>query len=231
MMQWSKQELSERISEIREKVSAAAVSASRNPAEIQIMAVTKTVPPEKVNFAYEEGIRLFGENRVQEYLSKEEQYEIPLGLFHFIGHLQTNKVKYIIEKVSCIESVGSLKLAEEIDRRASSAGIIMPILLEVNIASELSKSGFLPDKLDESLRRISEFEHISIQGLMCIPERGEGDYWFQKTQELFLEYQALNLPHTFFHTLSMGMSEDYEAAIRNGSTIVRLGRAMFGERG
>lgn len=222
--------LTARIAKIRERVAESAAVFGRSPDEIQIMAVTKTVPPERVREAWKNGITLFGENRVQEYMDKRDAYGIPDSLFHFIGHLQTNKVKYIIDKVSCIESVSSVKLAEEIERRASALNKRMPVLLEVNIAGEDSKSGFHISEIHEAALRISEFGHLSLSGLMCIPKPGEGDYWFQKTAELFQSLSEHKLPGSDFRFLSMGMSEDYEAAIRNGSNIVRLGRILFGER-
>lgn len=217
------------IREIRERIAAAAAFSGRSADAVQLMAVTKTVTPERINAAYEAGIRLFGENRVQEYMDKREQYSFPDEQVHFIGHLQTNKVKYIIDKVSMIESVGSVKLAQEIERRADAAGIVMPVLLEVNIAAEATKSGFSESELSEAVKALQSLPHIRVQGFMCIPEQGNGEYYFAKMKERFeaVRSQHPNLP---LHTLSMGMTGDYEAAIRQGSTLVRIGSGIFGAR-
>lgn len=212
------------------EVSEAAVKSGRSADAVRLMAVTKTVPPELVNTAIENGINLLGENRVQEFLDKREQYCLSNGAIHFIGHLQTNKLKYIIDKVDMIESVHSVKLAEMISTQAQKLGVVMPVLLEVNISGEESKSGFSPAEILESCQHVFELPNVQPRGIMCIPERGRGDYYFARSQELFEEIcsRAEIPPH--FDQLSMGMSGDYLAAIAFGSTEVRLGSALFGKR-
>ena len=223
-------EIEERLRVIFDRVAEAAERSGRKPEEVQIMAVTKTVPPARVNSALACGIRLIGENRVQEFLEKREEYDISSDKIHFIGHLQTNKVKYIIDKVNLIESVSSIKLAEEISRHASASGILMNVLAEVNIAAEDSKSGFLEADLSEAVQAIAELPGIRLKGLMCIPQKGSGDYYFAKMYELFTQLREQKISGTEFSLLSMGMSGDYEDAIRRGSNLVRLGSAIFGAR-
>lgn len=223
-------QLDENLKEIYERVAEAALRSGRNAEEIHIMAVTKTVSPELVNRAIEQGIRLLGENRVQEFLDKQKQYAPVSEGIHFIGHLQTNKVKYIIDKVDMIESVGSLKLAEEIEKRAAQLDRRMPVLLEVNISAEETKSGFLPEMVFEAFRSISALPHLEVSGLMAIPQKGNGGYYFQKLHELFEEMRVCAEDKKIFSVLSMGMSADYEEAILHGSTLIRLGTALFGKR-
>lgn len=194
--------------------------------DIRIMAVTKTVAPEAVNHAVELGIGLLGENRVQEYLSKADFYDKSAEV-QFIGHLQTNKVKYIINSVSMIQSVDSLKLGQEISRLALKNGRVMDILCEVNIGGEESKSGIAPNGLKELMDGLSELEGVRIRGLMTIPPPSDSDVFLGRMKELFdkvsSEYQGMD-------TLSMGMTHDYAEAIRYGSTLVRIGTGLFGAR-
>jgi len=216
-------EIAENIKRITENVERAKLKAGRKD-EVRIMAVTKTVVPEKINFAILNGISLLGENRVQEFLEKRDYYR-NMGEIHFIGGLQNNKVKAIIDKVSMIHSVDSVKLAEEIDKRAHSAGVITDALIEVNIGAEASKHGVKPDgELDELVGAIRELKNVRLRGLMVIPpfDKDSGSY-FAKTQKLFENIKGID-------TLSMGMSGDYETAILYGSNIVRLGTALFGNR-
>ena len=220
-----------RLRHIREEIGECACKSGRAPEDIRLLAVTKTVPPERVNFVLDNGVEWLGENRVQEYLDKRPVYHTDGEHVHFIGHLQTNKVKYIIDKVGMIQSVGSLKLAGEIDRRAAGLGRVMEILLEANMAGESSKSGFSPQELRERLGELASLEHIRIRGMMCIPERGRGGYWFQKAGELFRALKDSGVPGTRLDWLSMGMSADYGQAILCGANMVRIGSALFGERG
>ena len=213
-----------RINEAKEKY--------RSPdEEIRLMAVTKTVAPEKINFAVSKGVTLLGENRVQEYLSKKDSYDSSAEV-HFIGHLQTNKVKYIIDSVSMIQSVDSLKLAEEIDRRAGSIGKVMDILIEVNIGEEESKSGIDSGALKELVSEIRKLENIRLRGLMAIPPIGADESVFEEMHKLYEELKSMGteLPNAMIDTLSMGMSGDYELAIKHGSNLVRIGSALFGAR-
>ncbi len=216
-----------------ENIKAAAIKTGKGPAEIRLMAVTKTVPPEKVNEAIAAGCDLLGENRVQELLEKYEYYDKSAEI-HFIGSLQTNKVKYIVDKVSMIESVDSIKLAEEIEKRCAKIDKIMDILLEVNIANEESKSGFSPDEVIAASEKISKFPHIRLRGLMTIGRFGaeicETKQYFEKMSQLLVDLRAKNIYNIYINILSMGMSADYELGVETGATIVRIGRGLFGER-
>ena len=211
---------------IRENIEKAMSLASRRD-EVKIMAVTKTVPPERVNFAVGLGVKLLGENRVQEYLEKRESYAD--AEVHFIGGLQTNKVKYIIDKVSMIHSVDSVRLAEEINRRAAQQRRVMDILAEINIGDEETKGGISADGAMSFCEEISRFENIRLRGLMTIPPAGCGEELFARMQELFEKIRAMH-SGGLFDTLSMGMSGDYQAAVKYGATIVRIGSALFGQR-
>lgn len=222
-------EIRQNILEIHQRMAEAAAISGRSTEDIELMAVTKTVSFERINAAYDSGVRLFGENRVQEYLGKYEQYCFDVNQVHFIGHLQTNKVKYIIDKVSMIESVDSIRLAKEIEQRAAAAGIVMPILLEVNIASEATKSGIPESGLSDAVAELAELSHVCLRGFMCIPEQGNGEYYFAKMKDRFETMRTLH-PELALSTLSMGMTNDYEAAIRHGSTLVRVGSGIFGAR-
>ena len=197
--------------------------------DIRIMAVTKTVAPEKVNFAIEQGIDLLGENRVQEYLSKKDSYN-KTAQVHIIGRLQTNKVKYIINEVSMIQSVDSIKLAKEINRLAEKNNRIMDVLMEINIGDEASKSGVSADGLDELIYEAAQLENIRIKGLMAIPPIGCGEDMFDKMHSIFLRVKENAVPNVSMDILSMGMSGDYELAVKHGSNLVRLGTALFGAR-
>jgi len=210
---------------IREKVSEAADKYRSPDDKIRIMAVTKTVPPEAVNHAIGLGIDLLGENRVQEYQSKKDAYDKSAEV-HFIGHLQTNKIKYIISSVSMIQSIDSLKLAQETDRLAAKNGLVMDILCEVNIGGEESKSGVAPEELGDLLREIASLESLRLRGLMTIPPPSDSDIFLGRMQELYNKYAS----EYGFDTLSMGMTHDYAQAIRYGSNIVRIGTGLFGAR-
>ena len=210
---------------IRENIAEAAAKYRSPDDEVRIMAVTKTVPPEAVNHAVELGISLLGENRVQEYLSKAELYDKSAEV-QFIGHLQTNKIKYIINTVTMIQSVDSLKLASETDRLAGKNGRIMDVLCEVNIGGEESKSGVSPEGLAPLLEQMSAMENIRVRGLMTIPPPADSDIFLGRMQELYSRYAE----KYGFDTLSMGMTHDYADAVRYGSTLVRIGTGLFGAR-
>ena len=223
----------ENLKVIRDKVAAAAEKSGRKAEDIRIMAVTKTVAPELVNVAINNGISLLGENRVQEYLDKKDSY-IPNTETHFIGHLQTNKVKYIIDKVSMIQSVDSIKLAKEISKCAIKNNLTMDILVEINIGDEESKSGIEAEKAEELVREIAELEAIRVKGIMSIPpicEKNEQSLdYFSRLRQIFVDIGAKNIDNVYMEYLSMGMSQDFEAAIEMGSNIVRIGSALFGQR-
>ncbi len=197
--------------------------------KVRVMAVTKTVEPEKINHAVKLGIDLLGENRVQEFMSKKDFYDKSAEV-HFIGHLQTNKVKYIINDVTMIQSVDSVRLAEEINRLAAKNERVMDILCEVNIGGEESKSGIAPENLGELLNAAEELENIRVRGLMTIPPVSGSDIYFGKMQELFMSVMERRSERISMDTLSMGMTHDYVQAVKYGSTIVRIGTGLFGAR-
>ena len=211
---------------IRERCAEAKEKYRSPDDNIRIMAVTKTVAPEAVNHAVKLGLDLLGENRVQEYLSKAEAYDKSAEV-QFIGHLQTNKVKYIINSVSMIQSVDSLRLGQEISRLAVKNGRVMDILCEVNIGGEDSKSGVAPAELDQLIEELRELEGIRIRGLMTIPPPSDSDIFLGRMKEL---YDSVSSRYEGMDTLSMGMTHDYAEAIRYGSTLVRIGTGLFGAR-
>lgn len=216
---------------IREKMKDAAVKAGRPPDSVQLMAVTKTVPPERVNLALKAGITLLGENRVQECCEKYQNYACNANAIHFIGHLQTNKIRDIIDKVGMIESVDSIRLAQALQVICEKQKKELDILLQVNIGLEESKSGFLPGDLFPAWEQIREkFPLLKVCGLMTVPPHEKGDYWLRKMQELFEKMKDSAPENAKPAVLSMGMSEDFETAICCGSTQVRIGRGIFGER-
>lgn len=217
--------VSDNLAAIRESIAEAADKCGRSTEEIRIMAVTKTVAPEIVNRAVELGVTLLGENRVQEFLLKQDAYDRSAEV-HFIGHLQTNKVKYIIEPMSMIQSVDSVKLAAEINRLASAHNKIMDILCEVNIGGEDSKSGIAPDGLAELLEAAASMENLRVRGLMTIPPPASGDIFLGRMEEL---YHKVKDSYSM-DVLSMGMTHDYADAVRHGSTLVRIGTGLFGAR-
>lgn len=221
------------VRETFEKIAHAAEDSGRKPSDIRLMAVTKTVAPEKINEAINAGCDLLGENRVQELLEKYERYDKSAEI-HFIGRLQTNKVKYIVDKVTMIESVDSIKLAEEIEKRCAKIGKVMDILLEVNIAGEESKGGFSPDEIIAVSEKIKDFSHLRLRGLMTIGRFGaeieETRQYFEKMRHLLVDIKSKNIDNIYINILSMGMSGDYELAVSEGATTVRVGRGLFGER-
>ena len=207
----------------------AKVKCGREQDDIKVMAVTKTVPAEKVNFAVSQGFELLGENRVQEFLQKKELY-VKNTEINFIGHLQSNKIKYIIDSVTMIQSADSIALAEEISKQAVKHGKVMDILCEVNIGGEESKSGFSPEEIFEAVPRIAELEGVRVCGLMTIPPPGESCVYFEKMQRIFEDMRSRSIPGTDIRLLSMGMSADYTDAVKFGTGMVRLGTALFGAR-
>lgn len=219
----------ENLKEIQYKTGEALAKYRKPGDKAEIMAVTKTVPPEKINFAVSQGIVLLGENRVQEYLSKKDSYD-PSAKIHMIGHLQTNKVKYIIKDVEMIQSVDSLKLANEINRLAAANSLVMDVLLEVNIGSEESKSGVDTNSLFDLAEQVSQLHNVRIRGLMAIPPIGAGEDTFARMNDLFCELKEKKLANAQADVLSMGMSGDYELAVKHGSTLVRIGTKLFGAR-
>ncbi len=216
--------IDENLKKIRYNIADAAAKYRKSDDTVRLMAVTKTVAPEAVNHAVKLGVTLLGENRVQEYQSKKDLYDKSAEV-QFIGHLQTNKVKYIINSVSMIQSVDSIKLATEINRLAAANNKIMDILCEVNIGGEESKNGIAPEGLGELLEQTAGMENIRVRGLMTIPPPTDSDIFLAKMQELFCKYRRED-----FDVLSMGMTHDYANAVKYGSTLVRVGSGLFGAR-
>lgn len=225
--------IKENIEKIKALRDAAAEAAGRSGEEILLCAVTKTRSPEEINLAIEAGITDIGENKVQEILDKYDAVH-PVR-WHLIGHLQTNKVKYIIDKVCMIHSVDSEKLAEEIERRAAQHGTAMDILIQVNSAMEESKFGISTEETGALIRQILEkCPHIRIRGLMCIAPFAEDPsdvaVYFRAVKKLYDEYSKIEHERLDFQYLSMGMSHDFETAIAEGSNLIRIGTAIFGPR-
>lgn len=219
---------------IRNNVRETAVKAGRNENDVRLMCVTKTVEAPYINRVLELGADLIGENRVQEYLGKRDDLKLDGVEKHLIGHLQTNKVKQIAGQVDMIESVSSVKLAKEISKVSSNLGIVSNCLVEVNIGKEESKSGIYIEEIDEVLAEISEMGSIKVKGLMTIPpicdNESEARRYFEKMHIAFIDIKSKNIESIDMEILSMGMSGDYEAAIAEGSNIVRVGSAIFGAR-
>ena len=217
-------EIKQRIDEIRKDAGAA-----------DLLLATKTVDCDRIEYAVRQcGVKYIGENRVQELLEKYERLKDLPCQIHFIGTLQRNKVKYIIDKVSLIHSVGSLSLCEEIDRQAAKRGLIMNVLCEVNIGQEESKSGFLPDHVPDAFEKMLSFPHIRPLGLMTMAPvcQNKSDYlkYFTKTYRLFIDNCIKKVDNRYKPVLSMGMSDSYREAVSCGSTMIRIGSAVFGQR-
>lgn len=217
---------------ITDKINKAAEKSGRKPEDIILLAATKTVDAETINYAISKGINYIGENKVQELLSKND--DVTEAHRHFIGHLQTNKVKDIIDKVELIQSVDSVKLAKEISKQALKANKEIDILLEVNIGDEESKWGFTPDNLEENLREIADLPAIHIKGLMAIPpicdDSEENRKFFKQMYKLFIDIGTKKIDNSNMCYLSMGMSDDFDVAIEEGANLIRLGTALFGRR-
>jgi pyridoxal phosphate enzyme (YggS family) len=229
--------ISDNIAEVRERLAVAARRAGRRPEEIALMAVTKTHPPERIREAYAAGLRLFGENRVQEFAGKASTLaDLPGAEWHMIGHLQTNKAGKAAELFAAVDSVDSVKLAEKLDAAARSLGRKLAVLIEINVGGESAKSGVAPDscELEELLQAASRLEALKFRGLMTVPpftdDPTEARPYFRKLRGLRDAISARKLPHVGTDAISMGMSHDFEVAIEEGSTCIRVGTAIFGER-
>ena len=218
---------------IEENIAAAAKKSGRSRQDIILLAATKTVSPELINYAIDSGIEYIGENRVQEFLSKENNLSDKAHR-HFIGHLQSNKAKDIVGRVEMIQSVHSVKLANLIGKLSEEKGIVTDILLEVNIGREENKSGFLKEELTDAIEQISKIKGIKLRGLMTIPPVCEKSRdaipFFEEMYKLFIDNRDKKIDNVSMDYLSMGMSSDYATAIECGSNIVRIGTSLFGER-
>ena len=218
---------------IEENIAAAAEKTGRSRKDIILLAATKTVSPELINHAIDSGIEYIGENRVQEFLSKENCLSNKAHR-HFIGHLQSNKVKDIVGRVEMIQSVHSVKLASLIGKLSVEKGIVTDILLEVNIGREENKSGFLKEELDSAIHQIAKIEGMKLRGLMTIPpvceKTADAVPFFEEMYKLFIDNRDKKIDNVSMDYLSMGMSSDYATAIECGSNIVRIGTSLFGAR-
>ena len=225
--------LAENLQQVNANIEKACAAVGRAPSEITLVAVSKTKPVSMLQEAYDAGARVFGENKVQEIMDKYDQLPSDIQ-WHMIGHLQRNKVKYIIDKVAMIHSVDSLRLAQTIEQEAAKKELVMPILLEVNVAEEDTKFGLKVEEVLPLLEQISSFSHIQVKGLMTIapfvknPE--ENREVFRTLKKLSVDISAKNINNVTMSVLSMGMTGDYQVAVQEGSTMVRVGTGIFGER-
>ena len=225
--------VNEKYLEVKANIEKSCARVGRKPEEVTLIAVSKTKPIELLREAYEAGARDFGENKVQEILEKGPQMPDD-ARFHMIGHLQRNKVRQVIGKAVLIHSVDSLRLARQIEEDAAKMGILVPVLLEVNVAREESKFGFFTEEVEAAVREIASLSHISVKGLMTIapfvenPE--ENRKVFQELYQLYVDIKSKNIDNVTMGVLSMGMSGDYEVAVEEGATMVRVGTSIFGAR-
>lgn len=217
---------------VLKRLKGAAEKSGRDISEITLLAATKTVDADTINYAIEKGITHIGENRVQELISKHGLLKPAHS--HFIGHLQTNKVKDIIDKVEMIESVDSIRLANEISKQAQKRGIIMDVLLEINIGGEESKSGFSPEDAEKAVGEVAKLDGIRVKGLMSIPPATdlpeESRKYFREMYKLFIDIRGKNIDNSSMSVLSMGMSNDFDIAVEEGANLVRVGTSLFGRR-
>ncbi|MCI6535719.1 MAG: YggS family pyridoxal phosphate-dependent enzyme [Lachnospiraceae bacterium] len=225
--------LKENLTSVENQIQTACERSGRDRKDVTLIAVSKTKPVETLEEAYNLGVRVFGENKVQELADKYEV--LPKDIhWHMIGHLQRNKVKYIIDKVDLIHSVDSVRLAETIEKEAAKHNLTANILIEVNVAKEESKFGIMPEELDEFIEKIAGFSHIQVKGLMTIapfvedPE--ENRPIFARLRKLSVDITAKNVDNITMSILSMGMTNDYQVAIEEGATMVRVGTGIFGAR-
>ena len=227
----------ENVARVRERITSAAGRAGRDPKEITLMGVSKTFPVERIREAYAAGLRMFGENRVQEFADKAGSlHDLADVEWHLIGHLQSNKAAKATELFGAVDSVDSVRLAEKLNGAAEKAGKMLPILIEINVGGEDAKSGVAPasEELEQVLMAASRWGNLRIRGLMTVPPYSENPEdarpFFRHLREVRDEISSRNLPAIRMDVLSMGMSHDFEAAIEEGSTCVRVGTAIFGER-
>ena len=219
---------------INEKIAEAAMKAGKTRDDITFLSATKTVEPEYINYAISLGLSYIGENKVQELLSKYDQYNLGNCSLQFIGHLQSNKVRQIVGKVDLIQSIDSMKLAKEVSKCSLKNNITSDILVEVNIGKEENKSGVMPEMLEKLVEEISTLPAVNVKGLMTIPpiceKKDEIRRYFEKMNRLFLDISSKKLDNVSMDILSMGMSSDYYEAILEGANMVRIGSALFGNR-
>ncbi len=227
--------IAKRIDRIRQRLKQASLSVGRDPAEVKLVAVTKTVPADKIETAMAAGIDIFGESYLQESRSKIDALADMPAAWHFIGHLQSKKAKDAVRYFDLIHSVDSLKLAAALDRHAENIGKLQDILIQVNLSGEQTKSGLAEDEVTDVIVEISRLAHVRIKGLMTLPpffdEAAERVRpYFSALAALRDRIEALHIDNVVMHELSMGMTGDFEVAVQEGATLVRIGTAIFGER-
>lgn len=226
--------IEENLKYLRDEINEASMKSGVSEGQVSLMAVTKTVESRFINHAIDCGVNLIGENKVQEFLSKESDLKLENCKAHLIGHLQSNKVKKIIGRVDTIQSVDTVSVAAEIGKRSVEAGIITKVLLEVNVGNEDSKFGFLQDEVFEKACEISEISGVSIDGLMCVApiceKEAEIRRIFSNMHRLFIDIRGKKMDNINMNVLSMGMSGDYKQAILEGANLVRIGSSIFGAR-
>ena len=223
----------ENLDQIRARIAAACANGGRNPETVRLVAVSKVKSAELVDTAYAAGQKIFGESYVQEFRDKAEAVTHPVE-WHFIGALQSNKVKYLRGQVALIHSVDRLSLAKEINRQWQKIDAVAAVLLQVNVGDESTKAGCDIDHLEQLVLQVAELPHLQIQGLMCLPPYFADPElvrpYFRRLRELAAEIEKQQLPRVMMKELSMGMSGDFEVAVEEGATLVRIGTAIFGER-
>ena len=225
--------ITENLEQVRKNIEEACRAVNRDPGEVTLISVSKTKPVSMLQEAYDAGSRDFGENKVQEIMDKYPQLPSDIR-WHMIGHLQRNKVKYIVDKVALIHSVDSLRLAETIENEAAKHNVTVPILIEVNVAQEESKFGLKTEEVLSLVESVAALPHINIKGLMTIaayveyPEENRGI--FRHLKKLSVDIAAKNINNVNVSVLSMGMTGDYQVAVQEGATMVRVGTGIFGER-
>ena len=226
--------IAENIVRVQEHIAAACQRAGRGPEDVKLVAVTKTVPPDRIRLAYEAGLRDFGENRVQEAAAKRPALSDLTVIWHLIGHLQSNKARPARELFHWVHSVDSLRLAEKLHQSAVCSGDRLPVLLEVNLGGEATKAGVGESEVIKLVEQIAPLETLEVRGLMVIPpffeDPEQARPFFRRLRQLAREVEARGVPNVSLQELSMGMSHDFEVAIVEGATIVRVGTAIFGPR-
>ena len=229
-----KSDFRDRLHWVRERIERAARLAGRNPADIQLIAVTKTVSVDRMLFAAASGCRTFGENRIQEALSKMEQVEAPGCEWHLLGPLQSNKIKSVVGRFAVLHAIDRVSVAEHLEKAIEGQGMRQRVLLQVNVSDEPSKHGFHPDRLGEAAVEIAKLKNLQITGLMTIAPLGISSEdcrpYFRQLRKLAERLDRERIPGVVMKELSMGMSADFECAIEEGATMVRIGRALFGPR-
>jgi len=223
----------QRLADVKQRIERAARNVGRDPQSVRIVAVSKTKPVEAIMACYQAGQRDFGENRVQEFVQKVDQ--LPQDCrWHIVGRLQTNKVKYLDHRVTLIHSLDRLSLLQKLEEIGQKKGIVWPVLVQVNVAHDEAKAGLDPGEVADFLIEVSKAAHVKVQGLMTIGRLGASEEetrgFFRELRELRDRLQAMNIPGIELKELSMGMSDDFEIAVEEGATIVRIGRQIFGER-